>query len=1302
MDMTDINHLFSTDFVVIGMTCSSCTKNIEISLQEISAVLFIEISLEFETCLILHDNEKVGWEDLQEIIYDLGFDVFLIETYEILIPNTSVYFEGKKEEEKENNNGKILNKLYFPETELERTILRDSSSNEKSERKIYSTLILLFNISPQFQSVNEMTTKIIGSIRSSSIINYSTILDLIDIKIHEHIDKHKFIRLQFITLRKNESKKIVENLKKFVDKKVMWNLNKLFDNSITYHSSFFFSGQTLNNFKRNFNYFPFYYETGKFKYLKEIDNDKKLEKQRKFSTFSMNTAETSFTTENAVCFLKISGMTCSSCVSNVERIVKKIDGVESIIVSLISGKAEVRYDKERINDEEIRDMIEKQLSFKTTILTKSSMNQFHEIKLRINGMTCSSCVNTIESNVKNVKGIQSIQVNLTTNSGRVQYDPFYTGPREIIEEIESMGFDAFLADQHNDIISNLSHDEQKKIWKRSFLASLIFGVPALIVMIFFMVTSHHYHNVMIMDGLDLPNLLLFLLATPVQFYGGRQFYRHAYIAIRNCSLNMDVLIVLATTISYSYSIIILIISMTLRRKYSPITFFDTTPMLMVFVTLGRWLEYIAKGKTSEALSKLIQLQAIEGILVENYEKEDMQERNIDVQLIHRGDILKVLPGTKIPVDGFVIKGITSVDESMLSGESMPVEKSGKSQLLGGTINQNGLIFMKATNVGNDTAINQIVRLVEEAQTSKAPIQAMADRVAGVFVPFICICSLVTLFTWIFIGYYFYGWLSKQTSWLFGKHEQSIFLTGNKMENIFEYSFRFAITVLSIACPCALGLATPTAIMVGTGAGATKGILIKGGEPLETAHKTKTIVFDKTGTITKGQPKVTKILRRNSKTNLTKLLTLIGTAERNSEHPLATAIVKFCENYLDEKVFGASENFQLLPGCGIKCQIKLNKHFSDKQPLNDPLLLSPVSDTDVPVPTNRSSIIIDILESKNDSTTQLLEDGNDTYDILIGNRELMKNHNIELNGEIDYKGREEEMNGCTVVFCSINGSIECLLTIMDPIKNEAFLALHTLEHEMKINVILLTGDNVRTAKAVAKQIGIRTVFAEVLPSQKAEKIRQLQKQFPSSHKIAMVGDGVNDSPALAQANVGIAIGTGADVAIEAADIVLMHSNLLDVIAAIDLSKATMKRIRINYFFAIIYNMIGIPLAAGLFLPVKIALQPWMAAAAMALSSVSVVTSSLMLKLWKKPTIQQLMNSNYLKRVALQHVDKDRRTHLSVNEPLVDDALNLDEENIVVYRGLNEHLQGVIIDEEQQNHKTNMSSLKLLKKLRWNNY
>uniref|UniRef100_A0A673GNC5 Copper-transporting ATPase 2 n=1 Tax=Sinocyclocheilus rhinocerous TaxID=307959 RepID=A0A673GNC5_9TELE len=844
--------------------------------------------------------------------------------------------------------------------------------------------------------------------------------------------------------------------------------------------------------------------------------------------------------ETRKCFVHVTGMTCASCVANIEKNLLKHKGIKSVFVALMAGKAEVKYDPGLLDPAQIVQLISR-LGFGASVMEENTV-QDGVLDLSVTGMTCASCVHNIESKLMRTKGILEASVALATNKAHVKFDPDLIGSRDIVRIIEC----------------KLVYTYR---WKHSFLFSLVFGIPVMGLMIYMMVmdSQHKEHggsmpvDQNILPGLSIINLAFFLLCTPVQFLGGRYFYIQAYRSLRHGVANMDVLIVLATTIAYVYSFIVLIVAMIEGAKQSPLTFFDTPPMLFVFIALGRWLEHVAKSKTSEALAKLMSLQATDATIVTlGRDNTIIREERVSVELVQRGDVVKVAPGGKFPVDGKVIEGTSMADESLITGEPMPVIKKPGSCVIAGSINAHGALLVEATHVGAETTLSQIVKLVEEAQTSKAPIQQLADKLSGYFVPFIVVISVLTVVAWLIIGFLDFEVVAKY----FPGYNQNI----PRTEVIVRFAFQASITVLSIACPCSLGLATPTAVMVGTGVGAQNGILIKGGEPLEMAHKVGAVMFDKTGTITKGVPQVTRVLVLwdRARLPLQKVLAVVGTAEASSEHPLGMAVAKHCKEELGTETLGYCHDFQAVPGCGISCKVSNIEDLLQNSPKTQETNTSAAKQTPLLV------------------TLQ----GSPSYSVLIGNRQWMMRNGLEVTADVDDAMSSHETKGQTAILVAIDGVLCAMLAVADTVKEESALAVHTLS-SMGIEVFMVTGDNRRTARAIATQVGIRKVFAEVLPSHKVAKVQELQER---GLKVAMVGDGVNDSPALAHADLGIAIGTGTDVAIEAADIVLLRNDLLDVVASIELSKKTVQRIRINFVFALIYNLLGIPIAAGVFMPV----------------------------------------------------------------------------------------------------------------------
>ncbi|XP_078428672.1 copper-exporting ATPase / responsive-to-antagonist 1 / copper-transporting ATPase (RAN1) [Wolffia australiana] len=931
--------------------------------------------------------------------------------------------------------------------------------------------------------------------------------------------------------------------------------------------------------------------------------------------------------------VKVTGMTCSACSNSVEAALAAVPGVSSAAVSLLQNVARVVFDPDLVTVEEIKNAIE-DAGFDAEVILEPEKSQIKLEKtltgqFRISGMTCTACVSSVEGILKKLPGVTRAVVALATSLGEVEYDPSHITKEDIVLAIEDAGFDAeFLqSSEHNTTVflvnglyneldvhllegilmhlkginqftvngksrevevifdtqvlhlrsivdfiekesrgrlqaqvrspffQKTSNDEQEASKMcRLFISSLFLSVPIFIIRILCPRTSA---KSMHCGPFPLADLLKLFFSSIVQFVVGKRFYKAAYRALRNGSTNMDVLIALGTSASYFYSIYALL-EVAITGFWLP-TYFETSAMLITFVLMGKYLESVAKGKTSNAIKKLIELAPATALLLSGKaEGEVVKEREIDALLIQPGDVLKVVPGSKVPVDGLVVWGTSYVDESMVTGESSPVLKEISSPVIGGTINLHGVIHVRAVKVGSSTVLSQIIALVETAQMSKAPIQQFADFVASIFVPTVVMLSLLTFLGWFLCGSFGafpLGWISTNS-------------------NCFAFSLMFAISVVVIACPCALGLATPTAVMVATGVGANHGVLIKGGDALERAQKIQSIVFDKTGTLTQGKASVTMAKAFNGMP-LGDLLSLVASAEASSEHPLGKAVVNYTRHFHcfgDEAAKNECcewllqvEDFSACPGKGIKCTI-------------------------------------------NGKT------------VLVGNRRLITESRITIPAEAENLLIEVEECSNTGVLVAYDGALVGLLGISDPLKREAAVVIEGLK-KMGINPVMVTGDNWRTARAVAKEVGIEDVRAEVDPAGKAEVVRALQEE---GQVVAMVGDGINDSPALVAADVGMAIGAGTDVAIEAADFVLMRSNLEDVITAVDLSRKTFSRIRWNYVFALAYNVVAIPVAAGVFFPFTgLRMPPWLAGACMALSSVSVVCSSLLLRRYRRPRLTTLL-------------------------------------------------------------------------------
>ena len=803
---------------------------------------------------------------------------------------------------------------------------------------------------------------------------------------------------------------------------------------------------------------------------------------------------------------KIEGMSCSACANRVERVVKKMNGVEEASVNFATETLLVKFDDAKIDAPKIEEAIVK--------AGYSVRKDMRDYTFKVEGMSCSACANRVERITKKIDGVESANVNFATEKLTVRVDAEKVRYSDIKLAVDKAGFK--LIKEEDQIKEVSKKKDESKILLNRFIFSLIFTVPLLIISMGHMV------------GMPLPSIidpmknplnfaLIQLVLTIPVMVAGYKFYKIGYKNLFKLSPNMDSLIAIGTSAAVAYGLFAIYKILNGETHYAMHLYFESAVVILTLITLGKYLEAVSKGKTSEAIKKLMGLAPKTATIIKNG-----KEVSIPIEEVIVGDIILVKPGEKLPVDGEIIEGSTSIDESMLTGESIPVEKNIGSTVIGASINKSGFIKYKATKVGKDTALAQIVKLVEEAQGTKAPIAKMADIIAAYFVPTVMALAIIAAVGWLIAG------------------ESNVF------------ALTIFISVLVIACPCALGLATPTAIMVGTGKGAENGVLIKGGEALETTYKIDTIVFDKTGTITEGKPKVTDIICNGIKEE--EVLVLAASAEKGSEHPLGEAIVREAEDRSLE--FKSLEHFKAVPGHGIEVTI----------------------------------------EGK---------------DILLGNKKLMIENNINIES-LHVESDRLATEGKTPMYIAINNKLSGIIAVADTVKENSKAAIEELK-KMNVKVAMITGDNKKTAEAIAKSVGIDIVLAEVLPEDKANEVKKLQGQ---NRKVAMVGDGINDAPALVQADVGIAIGSGTDVAIESADIVLMKSDLKDVVTAIRLSKATIKNIKENLFWAFGYNVLGIPVAMGvLHIFGGPLLNPMIAAAAMSFSSVSVLLNALRLKKFK---------------------------------------------------------------------------------------
>ncbi|MBS3105251.1 heavy metal translocating P-type ATPase [Candidatus Woesearchaeota archaeon] len=809
--------------------------------------------------------------------------------------------------------------------------------------------------------------------------------------------------------------------------------------------------------------------------------------------------------------ISISGMHCASCAMTIERALKKTKGVAKASVNFASEKASVEFNENEVDEDAIKQAILKS-GYKVADAPKNEKN-IGETRLKVIGMNNPHCVGTVSNALNLIKGITSKEL-LINEHAFIKYDPNQTNVEEIKKAIKQAGYEP--VEQTTSSVDREKEARQREI-KRLRL-EVIFGF-VLSIPIFVLSFSEWFGIRM----LPFHNYILLALATPVQFILGHRFYTGTWIALRNKTANMDTLIAIGTTAAYIFSVLVVFLPSLLGDKL----YFDTSAIIITLILLGKYFEALTKGKASEAIRKLIGLQARTAIVIRGG-----KEQEIPIEELQIDDVFIVKPGQKIATDGIVVSGDSHVDESMITGESMPASKKEKDKVIGATINKSGMLKVKATKVGSDTMLAQIIKLVEDAQGSKAPIQRLADKVSSIFVPIVILIAILSFLFWYFISPSFM-----------------------EINAPFLFSFTIFVAVLIIACPCALGLATPTAIMVGTGKGAENGILIKNAEALETAHKLTTIVFDKTGTLTKGKPEVTDIVVLEKKYAENDVLRFAAIAEKGSQHPLADAIVNNAKS--KKIVINEPDKFEAIHGKGAVAKYK-------------------------------------------------------NHEILIGNDKLMQQHKIKISDDVDSKISRLEEQGKTTVILGLDKSVIGLIAIADTLKENSKEAVEEL-HKLGKEVVMITGDNERTAKAIASQVGIDKVIAEVLPQDKESEIKKLQK---GGKVVAMVGDGINDAPALAASDVGIAIGAGTDIAIETGSIILIKNDLRDAVTAIKLSSYTIKKIKQNLFWAFFYNVAGIPIAAGILYPFTgFLLNPIVAGAAMAFSSVSVVSNSLLMRTWK---------------------------------------------------------------------------------------
>ena len=804
----------------------------------------------------------------------------------------------------------------------------------------------------------------------------------------------------------------------------------------------------------------------------------------------------------------IEGMSCASCAAHIEESLKQVDNLSDVNVNLATSKLTL-VREEGIDRREIEKIVEK-LGYKLTYISSVEERTF-----TLEGMSCATCAKNIEDTISSLDGIEEVVVNFATEKMVVKFDKETLSVAEIERKVEEAGYKAKLEiDNSVDDQAEKKQQEIDGIWKR-FIYSAIFTLPVLYIAMAEMVGLPTLESLSPMGSPKLFSTVQLILVLPVLYFG-RKFFSVGIRALLRRKPNMDSLVALGAGAAFLYSIYSTVLVYSGDEHAAMNLYYESAAVILTLITLGKYFEGVSKSRTTNAISKLVGLVPKTANLI-----KDGEEHVVAVDEISTGDILLVRPGEKIPLDGVVIEGRSTVDESMLTGESIPVEKDINSKVVGASINKTGVFKMKVTKVGKDTTLSQIIKLVEDAQNSKAPIAKLADKISGVFVPIVIVLALIAGILWYFVG---------DASW--------------------SFSLKIIIAVLVIACPCALGLATPTAIMVGTGKGAEHGILIKSSEALQLAKEVNTVVFDKTGTLTEGKISVTDIMTFN---NLSEevLLQLAASVEYLSEHPLGLAIVDEAKNRNLDLL--EVKDFSSLTGLGISSMV-------------------------------------------------------DGKSVLIGNKKLMLENNIVTKDSVE-KAEKYASEGKTPLFIAVDSELAGIIAVADQIKASSLETIEKL-HSLGLEVVMLTGDNKKTAEVIANQLSIDKVVSEVLPEDKANEIKKLQAQ---GKKVAMVGDGINDAPALVQAEVGIAVGTGTDVAINAADIVLMKPNLNSVVNAIVLSKKTITNIKENLFWAFFYNVIGIPFAMGVFYifggPL---LNPMLAGAAMSFSSISVVLNALRLK------------------------------------------------------------------------------------------
>lgn len=1102
------------------MTCGACTSSVESGLKDVEGVGSVSVSLVMERAVVTHDADKIGAEQIRDMIDDRGFDATVISSDR---PETPL-FDISDEEDVEDDDGE----------EEEADLLGGG---------IYATTLHVGGM-----TCGACTSAVEGAFKG------------------------------------------VPGIKSF-------SISLLSERAVIEHDPNIMSSEKLAETIEDTGFDAEVLET------KASESVATKPKRRRKSTGKRFTTTT----------IAIEGMTCGACTSAVESGFKNVPGVVQFNISLLAERAVIVHDPQLLPTAKITETIEDK-GFDATVVSSleegiQASTSASIVQLKVYGLPSPEATADLQTDLKNTPGIVSVNLSFASGRASITHSPSIIGLRAIVELIEQAGYNALVADNddNNAQLESLAKTKEIQEWKRDFRVSLSFAIPVFLISMFLPMFIKPLDvgsiKLPIIPGLWLGDVVCLVLTVPVQFGIGRRFYVSAFKSIKHGSPTMDVLVVLGTSAAFFFSCAAMLVSILIPPHSRPSTIFDTSTMLITFITLGRFLENRAKGQTSKALSRLMSLSPPMATIyadpiaaakaaeswdaqheIDEKKADDsdatgsaVDERTIPTELIEVGDIVILRPGDKIPADGIVMRGESYVNESMVTGEAMPINKKPGSALMAGTVNNAGRLDFKVTRAGRDTQLSQIVRLVQEAQTSRAPIQRMADIVAGYFVPIIITLGLSTFICWMVLSHIL-------------PHPPMIFLSDASGGRLMV-CVKLCIAVIVFACPCALGLATPTAVMVGTGVGAEQGILVKGGAALETATKINHVVLDKTGTLTMGKMSVSQSEQTGMwKTQVDLWWTLVGLAETSSEHPIAKAILSGAKEKLrlavDEQLAGNMGDFKATVGNGIAASIEPGSGYENRR-----------------------------------------------YAIIIGNASFLRKQGVAVptTPEDEYNDYEDvrrqslsgpssskmgQSAGITTIHVAIDSVYAGSIGLSDILKPTARAAVAAL-HRMNISTSLVTGDQAATAHHVAALVGIapENVFAGVLPQGKKEIIQDFQKQGKT---VAMVGDGINDSPALATANIGISLASGTDVAMDAADVVLMKPNqLMDIPASLQLSKTIFRRIKLNLLLSCVYNAIGLPIAMGFLLPWGITLPPLAAGAAMACSSVTVVVSSLLLKFWKRP-------------------------------------------------------------------------------------